>query len=106
MEILLTCILVTVILGTATRHRVLGPNAALASGGAVALAGLFARPVSGASMNPARSLGPAVASGATEDVWVYIVGPLTGAVLANLVMLVIHSKKHRDEHEAAEGEQR
>ena len=71
MEVLLTTILVSAILGTAVRHKVVGPNAALASGGAVALCSLFSRPVSGASMNPARSLGPAVASGYLQDLWVY-----------------------------------
>ena len=67
MEVILTLILVSVVLGTATRHRSIGANAAIASGGAVALCSLFSRPVSGASMNPARSLAPAVVSGELRD---------------------------------------
>jgi aquaporin Z len=63
MEIVLTFLLITVILGTATNHRLTGPNAALAVGGTIALCGLFAGPISGASMNPARSLGPFLVSG-------------------------------------------
>ena len=58
MEIVLTTILVSVILNTATGSRSIGHNAAIAVGATVALLGLFASPISGASMNPARSLGP------------------------------------------------
>jgi aquaporin Z len=104
MEVILTGILVSIVIGTATRHRIVGPNAALAAGGAVALSSLFARPVSGASMNPARSIGPAVVSGRTEALWIYVAGPLAGAVLATLVMSVVHSRKHRGERRAAQGE--
>jgi MIP family channel proteins len=106
MEVILTCILVSMIIGTATRHRIVGPNAALAAGRAVALSSLFARPVSGASMNPARSIGPAVVSGRTEALWIYVAGPLAGALLATLVMFVIHSQKHRYERKAAQGEEK
>jgi aquaporin Z len=104
MEIVLSGILVLVILGTSTRHRVIGPNAAIASGGAVALCSLFSRPVSGASMNPARSLGPAIVSGELASVWIYALGPLTGGTLAVLIMMIVHSKRHREEREAAGGE--
>jgi MIP family channel proteins len=82
MEIVLTVILVSVVLGTATRHRSIGANAAIASGGAVALCSLFSRPVSGASMNPARSLAPAVVSGDLHELWIYLVAPFVGAALA------------------------
>jgi len=82
MEIVLTFGLVTVILGTASGARNVGHNAAIAVGGYVALAGLWASPVSGASMNPARSLGPALASGELGSVWVYLAGPLIGALVA------------------------
>jgi aquaporin Z len=58
MEVVLTAILVTVVLHTATGYRSIGHNAALAVGATVALLGLFASPISGASMNPARTLGP------------------------------------------------
>ncbi|HTR55091.1 MAG TPA: aquaporin [Kofleriaceae bacterium] len=103
MEIVLTMILVSVVLGTATRHRSVGANAAIASGGAVALCSLFSRPVSGASMNPARSLAPAVVSGELRDLWIYLVAPFVGAALATLTMRVLHAHKHRSEREAAEG---
>ena len=70
MEIVLTTILVTVILNTATGYRSIGHNAALAVGGTVALLGLFASPISGASMNPARSLGPDIVSTDFTGWWV------------------------------------
>ena len=95
MEVILTLILVSVVLGTATRHRSIGANAAIASGGAVALCSLFSRPVSGASMNPARSLAPAVMSGELRDLWIYLVAPFVGAALATLTMRLLHSHKHK-----------
>jgi MIP family channel proteins len=104
MEAILTAILVAVILGTATKHRVLGANAAIASGGAVALCSLFSRPISGASMNPARSIAPALVSGATGGLWLYIVGPAVGAVVGTALMHAIHQRKHPEEREAASGE--
>jgi aquaporin Z len=82
MEVVLTLLLVTVILNTATRHRLLGPDAALPVGATVALCGLFAAPVSGASMNPARSFGPALVSGDFDGYWAYFAGPLAGAIIA------------------------
>jgi aquaporin Z len=81
-EAILTTILVTVILGTAERERVVGPNAALAVGGAIALCGLIALPIEGASMNPARSTGPAVVMGDLATLWIYWAGPLVGAAIA------------------------
>jgi glycerol uptake facilitator-like aquaporin len=57
-------------------------------------------------MNPARSLAPAVMSGQTSALWVYILGPLVGALLATLVMFIIHGQKHRDEQKAAQGEEK
>ena len=103
-EVLLTCILVSTILGTATRHRSIGPNAAIASGAAVALCALFSRPMSGASMNPARSLAPAVVSGEMRDVWIYMSAPFLGALVACAAMSVVHTRKHADEDAAAQGE--
>lgn len=83
-EIVLTALLVTVILGTAHNQRLVGHNAAFAVAGTIALAGLFAGPVSGASMNPARSFGPALLGGtlALGSYWIYLVGPFIGALLA------------------------
>ncbi len=81
-EIVLSALLVTVILGTAHNQRLVGHNAAFAVAGTIALAGLFAGPVSGASMNPARSFGPALFGGALGSYWIYLVGPVIGALIA------------------------
>ena len=80
-EVLLTAILMFVITAVATDTRAVGAAAAIAIGGAVALDALFGGPVTGASMNPARSFGPALASGTWGDFWVYVVGPIAGAAL-------------------------
>ena len=82
MEIALTALLVSVILGTASAAQNVGAIAALGVGGYIALAGLWSAPVSGTSMNPARSFGPALVSGDFTSYWVYVVGPLAGAVIA------------------------
>src|SRR5271166_1956347 len=82
MEIVLTALLVSVILGTASAAQNVGAIAALGVGGYVALAGLWAAPVSGVSMNPARSFGPALVSGDWSSYWVYVIGPIAGALLA------------------------
>jgi aquaporin Z len=82
MEIALTGVLVSVILGTASAAQNVGILGALGVGGYIALAGLWAAPVSGVSMNPARSFGPALVSGDWTSYWVYVVGPLIGALIA------------------------
>jgi aquaporin Z len=82
MEIVLTATLVSVILGTASRAQNVGRVAALGVGGYVALAGLWSAPVSGTSMNPARSFGPALVSGDFSGYWVYVLGPIAGALIA------------------------
>jgi aquaporin Z len=82
MEIALTGGLVSVILGTASAAQNVGTIGALGVGGYIALAGLWAAPVSGASMNPARSFGPALVAGDWQAYWAYVAGPLLGAVLA------------------------
>jgi aquaporin Z len=82
METALTAGLVSVILGTASAAQNVGAIAALGVGGYIALAGLWAAPVSGVSMNPARSFGPALASGDFPSYWVYLVGPVVGALIA------------------------
>lgn len=82
MEALLTLGLVSVILGTASGAQNIGIFGALGVGGYIALAGLWGSPISGASMNPARTFGPDLVSGKWTDYWVYIAGPLLGAVIA------------------------
>jgi aquaporin Z len=81
-EALLTAGLVSVVLGTASGAQQLGPIAALGVGSYIILAGLFGGPVSGASMNPARSLGPALVVGDWTSWWAYLIGPAIGAVFA------------------------
>ena len=80
-EILLTAFLMFVIIAVATDTRAVGAGAALAIGGTVGLDALFGGPITGASMNPARSFGPALASGTWTQFWIYLVGPLVGAAL-------------------------
>jgi aquaporin Z len=82
MEIALTAGLLSVILGTASAAQNVGAIGALGVGGYIALAGLWAAPVSGTSMNPARSFGPALVSGDWTAYWVYVAGPLIGAAIA------------------------
>ncbi len=82
LEVVLTLGLVSVILGTASGARNIGTNAALAVGSYIALAGLWAAPMTGASMNPARSFGPALVGDHWGSYWAYVVGPLLGGVLA------------------------
>ena len=88
-ELVLTLGLVSVILGTASKAQNVGPIAALAVGGYIALAGLWASPISGASMNPARSFGPDLLLGNFAHFWPYVVGPLAGALLAVGVAYVL-----------------
>ncbi len=82
MEAVLTLGLVSVILGTAAGAQNVGLFGAIAVGGYIALAGLWGSPISGASMNPARTFGPDLVGGNFTDYWVYVVGPLIGAAVA------------------------
>ena len=119
MEALLTFGLVTTILGTASGAQNVGPLSALAVAGYIALAGLWSSPVTGASMNPARSLGPDVVLGNFAHYWVYVAGPVLGMLAAvglayvlrgrgrdptavraaqgTLGMLVVEREKRRDD---------
>jgi aquaporin Z len=92
MEIVLTAMLVSVILGTASAAQNVGAIAALGVGGYIALAGLWSAPVSGTSMNPARSFGPALVSGDFTSYWVYVVGPLVGALIAVGIASVLRGR--------------
>jgi MIP family channel proteins len=85
LEALLTFLLMFVIMAIATGSRADGQSAALAIGATIGLEALFAGPISGASMNPARSLGPALVSGTWAAQWVYLSAPLLGASAAALV---------------------
>jgi MIP family channel proteins len=90
LEVLLTFFLMFVIMAVATDTRAVGQAAALAIGATVALEALFAGPISGASMNPARSLGPALVSGTWAAQWVYLTAPLLGAAAAALFYRWLH----------------
>jgi aquaporin NIP len=82
LELILTAILMFVILAVSTGAKEKGITAGLAIGSVIALEALFAGPVSGASMNPARSLAPAIVSGRMDTVWLYLIAPTLGAMLA------------------------
>jgi aquaporin Z len=107
LEAILTSLLLTVILGTADRYRIVGPNAALAVGATIALCGLVAIPLEGASMNPARSLGPAFVTAHLGDLWIYWLGPAIGVALAVTLTRILHGPavRHAEQVEAATGEQ-
>jgi aquaporin NIP len=80
-ELVMTAILMFVIVAVATDTRAVGAAAAIAIGGTIGLDALFGGPATGASMNPARSFGPALVSGTWTDFWVYVAGPVVGAAL-------------------------
>ncbi len=84
-EVVMTASLLVVILAVATRPRTATGTAAFAIGGTIALASLVGGPISGASLNPARSLGPALVSGELDSLWVYLTAPLLGGLLGALV---------------------
>ena len=102
-EVVLTTGLVSVILGTASGARNIGANAALAVGGYIIVAGLWAAPISRASMNPARSLGPALVGGHWDDWWAYVIGPIAGGVIAVGFAWVLRGPPSQAADEAAQG---
>ncbi|MGA2933374.1 MAG: aquaporin [Acidimicrobiales bacterium] len=92
MELILTMGLVSVILGTASGAQNVGIIGAFGVGGYIALAGLWGSPLSGASMNPARTFGPDLVSTTFTGYWVYVAGPLAGAVLAVGIAFVLRGR--------------
>jgi glycerol uptake facilitator-like aquaporin len=84
-EGVLTFFLMFVIMAVATDTHAVGEAAAIAIGGTVGLDAMFGGPITGASMNPARSLGPAIAADDYRAIWVYLLGPLAGAALAAVI---------------------
>jgi len=91
-EMVLTLGLVSTILGTSSGAQNVGSIGALAVGGYIALAGLWAAPISGASMNPARSFGPDLVGGGFANYWPYLAGPLLGALLAVAFAFVLRGR--------------
>lgn len=86
------------IVHVATGSKEQGMFAGLAIGSTVLLEAMFAGPICGASMNPARSIAPAVVSGHTEHLWIYIVAPLLGAALAIPTWIFLNQKKNKNEN--------
>lgn len=94
LEMIMTAILVTVVLSvTKEPSTQIGHNAGLAIGAALTLCMLLGITASGASLNPARSIGPALLSGSTQLLWIYIVAPMVGALIAAGIDIVIHGSK-------------
>ena len=92
----LTALLVTVILAVATDTRAVGSLAAVAIGATIAVEALAFGPITGASMNPARSLGPVVATGhGIDQLWIYLCGPTVGALIGTAVYEVLRGTNHR-----------
>jgi len=92
LEVILTFFLMLVIINVATGSKEQGMFAGLAIGSTVLLEAMFAGPICGASMNPIRSISPAVVSGHVEHLWIYIVAPILGAALAILIWKLIKTE--------------
>jgi MIP family channel proteins len=91
-ETVLTAFLMFVIMAVATDMRAVGAGAAIAIGGTVGLGALFGGPVSGASMNPARSIGPALVAAELHDLWIYVLAPLAGALIGALAYQLVRGE--------------
>jgi aquaporin NIP len=103
-ETILTFFLMFVIMAVATDTRAVGEAAALAIGGTVALDALFGGPVTGASMNPARSAGPAIAAADLNDLWIYIAAPIVGSSIAALAYQMLRREPTRPSELAPESQ--
>jgi MIP family channel proteins len=91
-EAVLSAFLMFVIMAVATDTRAVGAGAAIAIGGTVGLDALFGGPITGASMNPARSLGPALVSGELHDLWIYLAAPILGAAAGALAYQLVRGE--------------
>jgi aquaporin NIP len=94
-DLVMTFFLMFVILAVATDTRAVGEAAAIAIGGTIGLDAMFGGPISGASMNPMRSIGPALVSGELHALWLYIVAPLVGASLGGLAYQFVRGEQPR-----------
>jgi MIP family channel proteins len=104
-EVVLTFFLMFVIMAVATDTRAVGEAAAIAIGGTVGLDAMFGGPITGASMNPARSLGPALAAGELDAIWIYLLAPLLGAALGGLAYQFVRGEATRPAELARENEE-
>jgi aquaporin Z len=102
-EVVLTAILALIVLGTASGAQIVGHNAAIAVGSFVAIAGLLGGPLSGGSMNPARSFAPDLVTLHFATTWIYIVGPLVGGVLGVVIARLLRRHRSDAEISAAQG---
>lgn len=102
LEFILTFFLMLVIINVATGSKEQGMFAGLSIGSTVLLEAMFAGPICGASMNPARSISPAIISGHTEHLWIYIAAPVAGAAFAIPIFYLLHNKKHNNENSAVQ----
>lgn len=91
-EAVLTAFLMFTIMAVATDTRAVGAGAAIAIGGVIGLDALFGGPITGASMNPARSIGPALVSGELHDLWIYLVAPVVGATVGALAYQLVRGE--------------
>jgi MIP family channel proteins len=99
-ELVMTAFLMFVIMAVATDTRAVGASAAIAIGGTVGLDALLGGPVTGASMNPARSFGPALVAGEWRDFWLYVAGPVVGAALGALAYELVRGESAKPPDEA------
>jgi aquaporin Z len=102
-EAILTLGLVSVILGTAAGARNVGFNGAIAVGAYIGLVSVWGAPVSGASMNPGRSLAPMLVGGNLDHYWVYLVGPIVGALIAVVFEYILRGRPTKGGADAAQG---
>jgi aquaporin Z len=105
-ETVLTAGLVNAILGTASGARNVGTNAAIAVGGYISVAGIWAASITGASMNPARTLGPDIVRWSFAETWIYLAGPLAGALIGVGFEWILKGRPTRAGTKAAQGTDR
>jgi len=103
-ELVMSAFLMFVILAVATDTRAVGEAAALAIGGTIALDAMFGGPISGASMNPMRSLGPALVSGDLHALWLYIPAPVAGASLGGVAYQFVRGEQPRPAEQLLHGD--
>jgi MIP family channel proteins len=94
-ELMMSAFLMFVILAVATDTRAVGEAAAIAIGGTIGLDAMFGGPISGASMNPIRSLAPGVVSGDLHAIWIYLLAPLAGATIGGLAYQFVRGEQAR-----------
>jgi aquaporin Z len=103
-EAIMTAVLVTVIVNTAHQHSLIGATAAIPVGATIIACGLFGGELTTASLNPARSLGPAIVSGDYTNIAVFVVGPFAGALAGLAIVTVLRPATNPDEQSSAEGQ--